>query len=118
MNSIPTQNYIEKQLADIKATIMEQQRESGGCEFHLGAALNALSSFLRRSIAREEGRDLDSLSPLPYLPRGSGSLSPQEALQFHDRLLALVKAPAISSPKPSPAHAELAGGSGNVAWQF
>ena len=54
MNSIPTQNYIEQQLADIKASIMEQQRKSGGCEFHLGAALNALSSFLRRTIARKK----------------------------------------------------------------
>lgn len=108
MNSIPTQNYIEQQLADIKASIMEQQRKSGGCEFHLGAALNALSSFLRRTIAREEGRDLDSLSPLPYPPRGDGSLSPLEALQFHDQLLALVKAPAVSHAKPSPARAGVA----------
>ena len=118
MNSIPTQNYIEKQLADIKASIMEQQRESGGCEFHLGAALNALSSFLRRTIAREEGRDLDSLSPLPYPPPGSGSLSPQEALQFHDRLLALVTAPAVSNSRPSPARAGVAPGYSKVAWRF
>ena len=97
MISIPTQHYIESQLADIKAAIMEQQRESGGCESYLRAALNALASFLKRSIAREEGRDVQSLPPLPYPPRGDGWLSPQEALRYHDRLLALVHAPAGSN---------------------